>query len=209
MDADLTTDLGVNRVVSATAQLDVGLLVAAAGFGTSGPFIASPLGGEQEMLAVNCRAVLMLSHEFASRFVARGRGGLVLMSSLLAFQGTPRAAHYAATKAYIQTLAEGLREELRPLGVDVIACAPGPIHSGFGTRADMQMSFAQAPEVVARKTLRALGRRSTVRPGWLSKFLEMSLSMLPRWGRVKVMGLVMRGMTAHQGVRDIPDNRAA
>ena len=64
------------------------------------------------------------------------------MSSLLAFQGVPRAGNYAATKAYVQTLAEALRIELGPLGVDVLACAPGPIQSGFAARANMRMSMA-------------------------------------------------------------------
>jgi hypothetical protein len=51
---------------------------------------------------------------------------------------------------------------------------------------------------VARGTLQALGRRGTVRPGWLSKLLAWALAPLPRWGRVRMMGLVMSGMTGHQ-----------
>jgi hypothetical protein len=46
-------------------------------------------------------------------------------------------------------------------------------------------------------TLNALGCRTTVRPGWLSKLLGFSLSLLPRSGRTRVMAAVMRGMTAH------------
>lgn len=49
-------------------------------------------------------------------------------------------------------------------------------------------------EEVARGTLRALGRRTTVRPGLLAKALEASLSLLPRYFRVRVMGKVMAGM---------------
>jgi uncharacterized protein len=142
--------------------------------------------------------VVELSHHFGNRFVQQRRGGLVLMSSLLAFQGVPRAAHYAATKAFVQTFAEGLRHELKPAGVDVLACAPGPINSGFGQRADMKMGMGQGPEVVARATLRALGRAGTVRPGWLSKLLEGSLMFLPRWGRVLVLERIMGGMTKHR-----------
>jgi short-subunit dehydrogenase len=122
----------------------------------------------------------------------------VLLSSLVAFQGVPRAANYAATKAYIQTLAEGLRAELRPHGVDVLASAPGPIASGFAQRADMRMSASLQPDVVATATLDALGRTTTVRPGWLSKALGWSLALLPRWAMVQVMARVMKGMTAHQ-----------
>jgi hypothetical protein len=79
-----------------------------------------------------------------------------------------------------------------------VASAPGPIRSGFAERADMKMSLSLEPEVVARLTLRALGRRTTVRPGWLSKLLGWSLALLPRWGQVKVISQVMAGMTAHQ-----------
>jgi short-subunit dehydrogenase len=110
----------------------------------------------------------------------------------------PRAANYAATKAYVQTFAEGLRQELSGSGVDVLAVAPGPVHSGFGQRANVQMSMAQTPAEVARGALRALGTRVTVRPGFLAQFLELSLKPLPRWGRIRVMGLVMGGMTKHQ-----------
>ena len=147
------------------------------------------------MLDVNCRAVVQLAHHFGGRFAEQRRGGLVLMSSLLAFQGVPLAAHYAATKAFIQTLAEGLRVELAPRGVDVIASAPGPIHSGFAARADMTMGLALGPDVVASETLSRLGLLGTCRPGWLSKLLELSLLFLPRWGRVRMMGLVMGQMT--------------
>jgi uncharacterized protein len=192
---DLGSKEGIETLVRETQKHDVGLLVASAGFGTSGEFVASNILIELQMIDVNCRAVAALAHVFAQRFAERGRGGLLLLSSLVAFQGVPRAANYAATKAYVQTLAEGLRHELWSRGVDVLAAAPGPVHSGFGARARMTMAVAQTPDEVARATLRALGRTGTVRPGWLSKFLELSLTFLPRWGRVRMMGVVMAAMT--------------
>lgn len=204
--ADLTGDNAAQDIIAATADLDVGLLVASAGFGTSGRFIDAALEDELNMLAVNCRAVLTMSHAFGRRFAQRGRGGIILMSSLLAFQGVPLSAHYAATKAYVQSLAEGLHIELAPLGVDVLVSAPGPTQSSFAQRANMQMGMALRPETVARGTLNALGRRMTTRPGWLSKFLEISLSALPRTGRVRVMQRVMVGMTQHQH-RGLPESQ--
>ena len=57
---------------------------------------------------------------------ARGRGGILLMSSLAGGQGTPIVAAYAASKAFEIVLAEGLWDELRPAGVDVLACRAGP-----------------------------------------------------------------------------------
>jgi short-subunit dehydrogenase len=196
--ADLGQAEGVAKVLAATGELDVGLLVAAAGFATSGRFIDIPVGRELDMVQVNCSAVVGVAHHFAQRFAKRGSGGIIFFSSLLAFQGVPKAANYAATKAYIQTLAEGLHAELGPLGVDVIAAAPGPVRTGFEARANLRTSAAGSPVVAARQTLAALGHRTTVRPGFLSKFLEASLLPLPRWGRVRIMSLVMGGMTQHQ-----------
>lgn len=91
----------------------MGLLVAAAGFGTSGPLLNGTLADEADIADLNCRAVLAQAWHFGLRLTRRGRGAMVFMSSLLAFQGKPRAAHYAATKAYVQTLAEGPRVEWR------------------------------------------------------------------------------------------------
>jgi len=195
---DLSKEGAVATILSEVGDLDVGIVVAAAGFGTSGPFVENDIGAELEMVRVNCMAVAELSHAFGRHLISRGRGGIVLLSSLVAFQGVPRAANYAATKAYVQTLAEGLHRELKPQGVDVLASAPGPVASGFGARAGMRMGFAQTPDEVARGTLRALGRRATVRPGLLAKTLEASLAMLPRGGRVSIMARVMAGMTQRQ-----------
>ena len=194
--ADLANPEGVDAVTRATADLEVGLFVGAAGFGTSGSFLASDLSDETAMLDVNCRAVLLLSHHFGRRFVAMRRGGLVLFGSLVGFQGAPQAAHYAATKAYVQTLAEGLHVELGRQGVDVLVSAPGPVHSGFAARARMTMAAAENPETVAQATLVALGRKMTVTPGALSKLLTWSLMTAPRVVRTRIMGRIMRGMTS-------------
>lgn len=197
--ADLAPDGAAERLDGATRDLDVGLLVAAAGFGTSGAFLDGSPSAEAEMLRVNCGAAMELAYRFGRRFVDRGAGGIVLLSSIVAFQGTPFAAHYAATKAYVQTLAEALQVELAPRGVDVLASAPGPVHSGFAERAHMRLGRALLPAEVARGTLAALGRRSTVLPGLLSKVLIWSLAPLPRRVRVRIMGRVMRGMTYQPG----------
>jgi short-subunit dehydrogenase len=198
VSADLGNSGGIDAVMAEAAELDVGTLVAAAGFGTSGSFIRNQISTELEMVDVNCRAMVALAHYFGRRFAERKRGAIVLMSSLLAFQGVPRASNYAATKAFVQTFAEGLRIELRPHGVDVIASAPGPVRSGFEARANMRLGQAADPSVVANHTLDALGRKTTVRPGGLAKLLEAALNPLPRNGRVRIMQAVMAGITRHQ-----------
>jgi hypothetical protein len=198
VELDLAQETAVTALETATADLEVGLLIAAAGFGTSGSFLKAQLDQEIEMLNLNCRSLLGLSWSFGRRFAKQGRGGMVLMSSIVAMQGMPFAAHYAATKAYVQSLAEALSIELAPFGVDVLAAAPAPTHSGFAARAGMRMGFAVKPEDVAQPILNALGHRSTELPGCLSKLLVYSLAPLPRWARVHIMGGVMHSMTKHR-----------
>ena len=149
------------------------------------------------MLHVNGRAAVKMTHHFAKKFAAQKRGGIILFGSLVGFQGTPYAAHYAATKAYMQVLGEGLKHELKPWGVDVLCVAPGPVATGFGKRANMKMKGAN-PASIAAEIINALGRKTTVKPGLISKFLLFSLGILPRWGRIKVMARVMGSMTKHQ-----------
>jgi RND family efflux transporter MFP subunit len=196
--ADLAAAGAAAQVDAETRDLDVGLLVAAAGYGTSGPFLAADLDDERAMLRVNAEAVAELSLAFGRRLAARRRGGLILFGSVVGFQGAPLSAHYAATKAYVQSLAEALHVEWAPIGLDVLASAPGPTHTGFAARAGLRMGAALDAATVARATLAALGRRSTVRPGALSKALAYALGTLPRAARVRVMGRVMHGMTAHR-----------
>jgi short-subunit dehydrogenase len=195
---DLAARDATARLDRAIDGLDVGLFVAGAGFGTSGSFVELTPEDELTMVDVNCRAVVEETHLFARRLIRRGRGGIVLFGSLVGFQGVPRAATYAATKAFVQSLAEGLALELKPRGVDVISSAPGPVASGFAERAGMTMGNAVTPEEVARGTLQALGRQTTVRPGFCSWFLEALMTGLPRWARSRILAKVMAGMTAHR-----------
>ena len=197
----ISLDLGsdsVHPVIDAAKGKEVGLLVASAGFGTSGPLINGSLPEEVNMLKVNCESLLAITHHYAQYFARQKRGGIILLSSMVAFQGVPFAAHYAATKAYVQTLAEGLYHELKPLNVDIIAAAPGPVQTGFGARAHMKMGNVLTPEDIAVPILKALGGKMTVLPGLLTKILVYSLRTVPRWGKIRIMKLVMSGMTKHQ-----------
>ena len=178
---------------------NIGLFIASAGFGTSGNFIHNSVHEELNMLDVNCRSLLALTHYFAQLFTNQKRGGIILLSSMVSFQGVPYSANYAATKAYVQSLAEGLYHELKPYGVDVLAAAPGPVETGFGRRANMKMGNALKPNQIAIPILKALGRKTTVLPGTLTKILVYSLRTVPRWGKIRIMKFVMKGMTGHQG----------
>jgi len=195
---DVSVPETTDAIIEASKNTGTGLIVLCAGYGSSGLFTSTSLHNEINMLRVNCESVLSLTHYFAQRFVLQKRGGIILMSSLVAFQGVPYSANYAATKAYIQSLAEGLAEELKPYKVDVLAAAPGPVNSGFAQRANMKMNMSLSPEQLGVPILKALGRKKNVEPGELSKLLIYSLRTAPRWVKIKIMQQVMGGFTAHQ-----------
>ena len=194
--ADLATSEGIARLDDETSDIPISCVVLAAGFGTSGPFLDNEIATEMRMVDLNCRAVVNATHRFAGRMRdSQLRGSIVLFSSLVAFQGVPRAANYAATKGFVQVLAEGLMHELAPHDISVLAVAPGPVNSGFAGVAGMVMGKAATPEEVADGVLAKLGANATIRPGFLSKALEYSLFALPRRGRTAIMKQVMAGMT--------------
>jgi short-subunit dehydrogenase len=87
--------------------------------------------------------------------------------------------------------------ELKPSGVDVLASAPGPVHSGFASQDDMRMGGSCGS--CRRGQSFACGTRwTTVVPGLLFKLLTYLLATLPRTVRTRVMGSAMSGMTKHQ-----------
>lgn len=196
--ADLAERAGIEKIIQESQGLKIGLLINNAGFGNSGRFIDAELATEINLLRVNCEAVMTLTYYFAKQFKQQQKGGIIFLSSLVAFQGVPYAANYAASKAYIQSFAEALAIELKPFKVDVLAAAPGPVASGFGQRADMKMGSAIDPDKIGVPILTALGKQTNVIPGLLSKVLIYSLRTVPRFIKIKIMEKIMGGFTAHQ-----------
>jgi short-subunit dehydrogenase len=123
-------DLGDIEAVKAfvgALNVPIGLLVYNAAYAPVGLF--KDIEEEQlaRIVAVNVRGPLLLAHLVLPKMAERKRGGIVLMSSLAGTQGSPKLASYAATKAFNAILAEGLWEELKPFGIDVIASCAGAI----------------------------------------------------------------------------------
>ena len=200
IDLDLSTNNAVTALYEKTSQLDIGLIVAAAGFGTSTNLIDADIKVEKQLIDLNCRSLMEISHIFGKKFSTQKKGGMILISSLLGFHGAFGTANYAASKAYVQALGEALYFELRKYNVDVLTVAPGPINTGFAKAAGMEFSMALKPESVAKQSLATLGKKITLLPGFLSKFLYLSLSMLVfRNLKVIVMGMVMKTMIKKHG----------
>lgn len=197
VNADLSSGEQVEGLLQLTDQLDIGLVVCNAGFGTAGDFLASDVEAEMNMLALNCTGVTRLVHRLGLKFKNKGSGGVILLSSIVATQGVARSAHYAATKAYIHTLGEGLQQEWLGSGLDLLIVAPGPVATGFAKRSGMQLGKTASPDLVARQALDALGRQKLIHPGGVAKGLALALSTAPRWLRVKIMSSIMGSMTKH------------
>ena len=148
------------------------------------------------MLRVNCEAPLVLSHHFGRLMTRRSNSGIILVGSIVGFHGITGSANYAATKAYVQSLGEGLRGELGPHGVDVLVTAPGPINTGFGARAGMDLSSGATAEQVAAKTLSRLPRSGTTFPGLRAKLVGYGTRFLPRALRIRVVSSAVAKLSA-------------
>ncbi|CAN5142718.1 SDR family NAD(P)-dependent oxidoreductase [soil metagenome] len=118
---DLTAPDAAAQLQASADGLDLGLVIFnAGGDSVGGPFLAKPYAEWRQLLQRNIDMLTEACHRFATAFVARGRGGIILVGSEAAFQGTGRLALYSATKAYALNLGESLWRELKPKGVDVL-----------------------------------------------------------------------------------------
>lgn len=172
-----------------TAGLEVGLLVYNAAHSIIGPFVDRPLREHLEVVEVNCRGPVILSHLLGGAMARRGRGGIVLMTSLSGSQGNPWLATYAASKAFGLVLGEGLWAELGARGVDVVACRAGATRTaGFAASHPKRSVPLQGAEEVAAQALAALGRGPSVVTGGLNRLAAFAFGRLfPRRLSIRVM----------------------
>src|SRR3954451_7969508 len=192
---DLTDPDAAERVADAAGD-DLGLLVSNAAIGYVGSFLDQDAAALLAMLDVNCRTPLLLVHRVLPKLMARGRGGIILLSSLSAMRGSSLVASYAATKAWNLILAESLWDELRGTGVDVLGVLPGTTRTPGLLSSTPQAGLATAnmmePADVAREALDALGPAPRANPSQANRDSDAFLSSMDRGEAVKAMGDVMR-----------------
>lgn len=195
--ADMADWGGVKARVSAL-DVEIGLLVYDAAFAPIGLFADTSEDDLALAAAVNVNAPLLLTRLLAEPMIERGRGGVVLMSSLAGGQGSPNLATYAATKSFNVILAEGLWKELKPRGIDVLACVAGAI-STPGYKAAESAKPAPGtmiPEVVAETALKALGRGPVVVPGATNKVGRFVMTrLLSRRAAIGIMARNTGGLS--------------
>ncbi|CAH0351108.1 SDR family oxidoreductase [Aquabacterium sp. CECT 9606] len=198
---DLSDLAAVGRLHDRLQQQGVAIdiLINNAGHGLQGRFVESRLEATLEMVQLDVASLTAMTHLFAQDMRARGRGKILLVASLLAYQGVQNFAVYAAAKAYVLRLGEALHRELKRDGITVTTLCPGMSDTGFAAAAKQRITpvlsqLMMQPAPVVRAGIRALeaGRISIV-AGWANKALVVLTWATPRWMHQAFMSRAMNG----------------
>lgn len=166
VDADLSKSEGVTRLYQAIKGLGrpVDVLAANAGVGVWGDFAReTELDRELRLIQLNVASQVHLTKLVSRDMVERGRGRILITSSIAGVLPGPREAVYAASKAFLRFFGEALHNELKDTGVTVTVLMPGPTDTNFFHRAGMDQTVAgkgekDDPAMVAREAYQALER---------------------------------------------------
>jgi short-subunit dehydrogenase len=174
----------------------VDVLVNNAGVISTEPMLETDGDDLANLVNLNCRALMELTHHFGRQMVGRGYGRILNVASVASFQPVPGMAVYAASKAFVLSLTEGLSEELRGTGVTITALCPGPTRTEMAdafASGDMAEWFLADPKAVAREGFEALKAGQVIRvPGLANQALVNWASYQPRWLVRTLGGLASR-----------------
>jgi short-subunit dehydrogenase len=193
VEADLSEDGFFEDVTDATNDLDVGLFVGNAGFASPGELWTIERKELLRAIHLKVNANLMLVHHFTRKLVARGKGGVLLTSSVGGLNGVPYVSNTAAVEAYVLTLGEGLHAELKRFGIHVTVLMPGPTLTESMAKmgvdpAEMPMK-PMAADRVAAEGLRALqANRATHIAGRMNRLMSR---LMPRSVATTMMGAMI------------------
>ena len=195
--ADLSAPDATESVLSATDDLDIGLMVYCAGADADfAPFLENSINAAERMLQRNCLIPMQLTHQYGRAMVERGRGGIVILSSGAAFVGAPNMVTYGATKAFDMIFAEALWCELRDKGVDALAVVLGETDTPSLRRLREERGLAgpdepvpgsTAVEEVVSAAFESLGRKPTCMAGKQIRRGARLISPIPRGVLVRLM----------------------
>tara|TARA_B100000674_G_scaffold498657_1_gene538417 strand:- start:2322 stop:3110 length:789 start_codon:yes stop_codon:yes gene_type:complete len=178
-------------------EIQVDLLVNNAGFGSCGRFAELDLNRELEMVDLNIRSMLELSHRFVKRMIERGSGKILIVASCGGFQPGPGMNTYFATKGFDLHFAEALDEELSGTGVRCSVLCPGPTATEFFDVAGAKsLKATPIPSMnvkdVVRYTLKKMdqGHRVII-PGVLNQLASLCYRFFPRRLITSLLGRVL------------------
>jgi short-subunit dehydrogenase len=196
--ADLSKPDSPARLLEETRvrNLEIDLLINNAGFGSMGEFGELDLARELNMIDLNVRSLVELTHLFLQPMRERKGGSIINVASTAGFQPVPFMATYAATKAFVLSFSEALWEENRPLGIKVMALCPGVTETSFFEASRMKRPpgrTVQTSEQVVEVALRAWKRgKSSVISGWPNRIMVETERVVPRSLVLRAVGRIMR-----------------
>ena len=207
---DLATPTLEVDVAPVVDGLEIGLLVYNAATCPIGRFVEQDLAEKLRTIDVNCRAPITLTHRFGRSMASRGRGGIVLLSSLVGFEGASMLATYAATKAFNLVLAESLWSELGKRGVDVLACCPGPTSTpGYLRSMSREGPRTMTAAAVVTEALAALGRQPTLVPGRSNRLASFFMQrILPRKTAIRLISRATERLYSKSEKPALPETSA-
>lgn len=184
-------------------RLAIDVLVNNAGVLEQGRFARIPPRRHQELIDLNVSALTALLAQFLPPMLRCGRGRILNVASIAAFQPVPMLACYAATKAYVLSLTEALAEELRDTGVTVTALCPGITATGMLTKAARSNAKLGAlpgflvgdVDEVAAAGYRACMNGVVIEvPGEVNRATVVAARNAPKWLVRRVAGAVGRSV---------------
>ena len=183
VQCDLATTEGVQHLISAIGEREVDALLANAGHGLAGSFLAQDFADVLHVINTNITGTIHLIQQVARGMVARARGRILITGSIAGFQPGSFHAVYNGSKAFIDSFALALRNELKGTGVTVSCLMPGPTDTEFFERAGMETTkvandpkMMMQPEDVARMGFDAMLKgEADIVAGWRNK-LQVAMS---------------------------------
>lgn len=179
----------------AAANADVEYVVNNAGYGLFGRAHQMDRQDQLGIIDVNIRTLTDLSLRFTESLI-RHRGGILNVGSIAGFLPGPGMAVYYASKAFVLSFTEALREELGGSGVRVTVLCPGPVPSEFQQRANLKAGLAilnvSAADVALAGYQGLMANRRAVLPGIGIKVVPFLLRLFPRGFILAAIGLFQR-----------------
>lgn len=187
VDCDLATSAGVDQLLHHIGHRSVDALLANAGHGLGGAFLDQDWPAILHVVNTNITGTLYLVHAVARRMRERahdrGFGRILITGSVAGYQPGSFHAVYNASKAFVDSFALALRNELKDTGISVTCLIPGPTDTEFFERADlMDTRMRDIPKADPAKVARAgfdamLRGQSDVASGLANK-LQVAMSKL-------------------------------
>lgn len=194
IEVDLATPDGVEDLYEAALELGpIDVLCCNAGHGEWGKFGEdADLEEELDLIQLNCSGVVHLTKLVLDDMLERDRGKILFTGSIAGASPGPYQAVYHASKAFVNSFAHGLRNELKDTGVDVTLLMPGATDTGFFERAGMEDAKVATgklddPEMVAQEAFRALMRgKDQIVTGAKNKVMTAGMKPLPKAAKAEL-----------------------